>query len=169
MNVEEKSRQIRENWPEAITPFTQSAALVQQLSSILQETAKALLKFHDLTYMEFDVLAALRSHEAEKSMTPTELYSALLISSGGLTKVLNSLENKSFIVRTSSGEDARQKPVQLTSTGREKLAIVMPEIAANAKKLLQKGFSSEQEAEAFTQMLKHIITAAEQEIDRKGA
>lgn len=166
MNVEERSRQVCENWPEAVTPFVQSAALIQRLSSLLQETTKGLLKVHDLTYMEFDALTALRSQKQGVAMKPTELYSALLISSGGLTKVLKSLESKSYIARSCSHDDARQRPVLLTDKGREKLAEIMPEIAKNAERLLQNGFESADACGAFADDLKRIIQAAEDEIEQ---
>nr|WP_319515381.1 MarR family transcriptional regulator [uncultured Cohaesibacter sp.] len=168
MNVEERSKQIRENWPEAVTPFMQSAALVQRLSSLLQETIKPLLKTHGLTHMEFDVLAALRSQKQGTAMNPSGLRCGLLISSGGLTKVLKSLEKKSFISRSASDSDARHKPIMLTDKGREKLEKIMPEIAANAEKLLRDGFKSTEECGAFSDGLKRIIRAAEREISGKG-
>ena len=168
MNVEERSKQVCENWPEAVTPFMQSAALIQRLSSLLQETTKRLLKFHDLTYMEFDALAALRSQKPGATMTPTELYDALLISSGGLTKVLKSLESRGFIARRSSERDARQRLVLLTDEGREKLSEIMPQIAANAETLLQKGFESPEACAAFADDLKRIIHTAEEAIDQRG-
>ena len=166
MNVEERSRKVCEYWPEAATPYLQGAALVQRLSSLIQETSKRLLKFHDLTYAEFDALAALRSQSEGAAMMPTELYDALLISSGGLTKVLNSLERKGFIKRSASCKDARQKPVTLTNAGRETLAKVMPEIAANTEKLLKGGFESPEQCAALAETLKALVGVAEQEIDK---
>nr|WP_280141752.1 MarR family winged helix-turn-helix transcriptional regulator [Cohaesibacter marisflavi] len=146
----------------------QSAALIQRLSSLLQETTKRLLKFHDLTYMEFDALAALRSQKPGATMTPTELYDALLISSGGLTKVLKSLKSKGFITRSYSQKDARQKLVLLTDKGRAKLSEIMPQIAANAETLLQNGFESPEACTAFADDLKRIIQTAEREINQQG-
>ena len=129
-------------------------------------TTKGLLKVHDLTYMEFDALTALRSQKQGVAMKPTELYSALLISSGGLTKVLKSLESKSYIARSCSHDDARQRPVLLADKGRQKLAEIMPEIAKNAERLLQNGFESTDACGAFADELKRIIQAAEDEIEQ---
>lgn len=44
----------------------------------------------------------------------------LVISSGGLTKVLNQLERKGLITRLIDEHDKRSKPIKLTPTGEQK-------------------------------------------------
>jgi DNA-binding MarR family transcriptional regulator len=68
---------------------------------------------------EFDVLASLRRAGAPFILRPTELYKALLISSGGLTNRLTRLERAGFVRRKASSEDARSIVVELTAAGKE--------------------------------------------------
>ena len=52
-----------------------------------------------------------------KVLTPTELYDALVFSSGGMTKVLNKLEADNYIVRQLDENDKRKVLVSLTPLG----------------------------------------------------
>nr|WP_319483316.1 MarR family transcriptional regulator [uncultured Cohaesibacter sp.] len=164
MNVEERSDHVSANWPEAVTPYLQSAALLQRLFSLLQDDIKVLLRQSGLTYAEFDALAALRSQPPGAALTPTELYGAMLISSGGLTKVLKSLESQKLVARPTSEGDARKKPILLTDKGREMLAVLMPKIATRSEKLLQNGFENAEDCQRFAERLKGIVGVVEQEI-----
>jgi len=67
---------------------------------------------------EFDVLATLRRSGAPYTMRPTEIYDALMISSGGLTSRLDKLERRRLVRRAPSAEDGRSLLVALTDEGR---------------------------------------------------
>ena len=76
-----------------------------------------------------DVLASLHSSQDEDhTLTPTQLYERLFFSSGGMTKVLNKLQIKEFIIRLENKEDKRSKLVQLTPTGIEILKIALADV-----------------------------------------
>ncbi len=70
-----------------------------------------------LTSWEFDVLATLRRSGDPFTLTPTELFSTLMVTSGTMTHRLKSLENKQLIQRAPNPTDARHKLVQLTEKG----------------------------------------------------
>ena len=53
-------------------------------------------------------------------LRPTELYTQLMISSGGLTDRLSRLERAGLVRRTPSESDARSLMVELTIEGRER-------------------------------------------------
>jgi DNA-binding MarR family transcriptional regulator len=76
---------------------------------------------HGLDTGEFDVLATLRRAGAPYALRPTELYRALMISSGGLTARLDKLEAAGLIRRKAAGDDARSVIVELTQAGRKKI------------------------------------------------
>ena len=50
-------------------------------------------------------------------MSPTELFSTLMITSGTMTHRLKRLESRSLIERIKNEEDSRSSLVQLTSNG----------------------------------------------------
>lgn len=61
-------------------------------------------------------------------LTPTELSTAMLFSSGGLTKVLNRIRVAGFIIRIDNPNDKRGKLVQLTKKGKDLIDKVIVEL-----------------------------------------
>ncbi|MHB0775051.1 MarR family winged helix-turn-helix transcriptional regulator [Halomonas sp. WWR20] len=76
-------------------------------------------KEHGLQAGEFDVLATLRRAGAPYALGPTQLYEALMITSGGMTNRLDRLEKAGLIARTPNPEDRRGTLVSLTEEGLE--------------------------------------------------
>ena len=70
----------------------------------------------------FDVLATLRRSGAPYTLTPTELYSSLMVSSGTISTRLKKLEAEGWIERLPNPEDARSLLVRLTAGGKERIS-----------------------------------------------
>ncbi len=83
---------------------------------------------YDLLHSHIDVLASL--HFNGNALSPTELYDAMLFSSGGMTKVLNKLEERNLIKREASLNDKRKTLICITPEGE---ALVKDCIAKIAK------------------------------------
>jgi DNA-binding MarR family transcriptional regulator len=66
---------------------------------------------------EFDVLATLRRAGAPYALTPTALYTASMISSGGMTSRLDRLARAGLIERQAHPDDRRAVLVGLTPAG----------------------------------------------------
>jgi len=82
------------------------------------KTEKITKDSYDLLNADIDVLASLYCRGgAGYTLTPTQLYGNLILSSGGLTKVLKKLEERKLIKREFSTEDKRKSLVCLTETG----------------------------------------------------
>ncbi|MDD3597057.1 MarR family transcriptional regulator [Sulfuricurvum sp.] len=81
---------------------------------ILDKTDISLSHF-GLLRSDSDVLVTLFFNN--KVLSPTELYEAMLFSSGGMTKVLKRLEEKELISRIPSSIDKRSLLVQLEVKG----------------------------------------------------
>lgn len=78
------------------------------------EKAGRVMARHGLTPAEFDVLSTLeRSSRKDYTLTPKELQASVLITSGGLTKVLRQLEARGLVRRLSVDGDRRVKPVRI--------------------------------------------------------
>jgi DNA-binding MarR family transcriptional regulator len=119
---------MRENWPEAVTPQSECAIKAQRLAALLQDWAQQSLAPFGLGFTEFEMLCALRAHPAPHRMLPSALYDALLISSGGLTKVLKGLEARGLVSRPAPCGDRRCRPVALTGDGRALVEAAMAEV-----------------------------------------
>lgn len=68
---------------------------------------------------EFDVLATLRRAGEPYSLSPTQLYKSLLITSGAMTNRLSHLEQQGLIRRIADPDDKRSTLVSLTPHGQE--------------------------------------------------
>jgi len=68
---------------------------------------------------EFDVLATLRRSGAPYALTPTALYDAAMMSSGGMTNRIDRLQQAGWVERRPNPEDGRGTLVALTQAGFE--------------------------------------------------
>ncbi|WP_269618541.1 MarR family winged helix-turn-helix transcriptional regulator [Zhongshania sp. BJYM1] len=117
--VDELRRQQLDNWPEMYEAAEPTVLRILRASDVFMKQTTAELQNYKLSRAEFDALATLRRQSSPHRITPTELCKALLISSGGLTKLLHRLESAKLISRPASPEDGRSLLVQLSSKGKE--------------------------------------------------
>ena len=85
---------------------------------------------------EFDVIATLRRAGPPYALTPTQLYEAAMMSSGGMTARLDRLEKSGLIRRSPNPEDRRGTLVSLTDAGHALIEKALPAHAANELRLL---------------------------------
>lgn len=102
------------------TDFTTMAVLgrLKRCAFLLEPLLTAEFAKFGLNYGEFDVLATLRRSGEPYTLTPTELYSTLMICSGTMTNRLKHLENKGLIERLPNPNDNRSLLVALSDAGR---------------------------------------------------
>lgn len=91
---------------------------------------------HDLVRWEFDMLATLRRAGAPFILSPTQLFSTLMITSGTMTHRLKALEKRGFISRLPDPNDARSMLVALTPEGRERIDEAVETHVENERQLL---------------------------------
>lgn len=84
---------------------------------LLEPLIQKNLNMYGLSHSDFDVLSSLRRNNG--LMSPTELYTSLLITSGTITHRLKSLQKRGFITRERNYEDNRSLLVRLTVKGEE--------------------------------------------------
>lgn len=130
----------------------------------LRALAKSVWTRHGLTPAEFDVLATLRRSKPPRQLTPSEIQEAMLITSGGLTKAMASLEGKGLIARSRSEADQRVRPVKLCAAGKRLAERVMAELtavtAAPVRSLLQP-----KELQVLTDLLGRLDTGLAAPVD----
>ena len=132
--------QIAAQWqiekPELPTEAMVTLGRLKRCSVLYQPLLEAVFSRFELTSWEFDVLATLRRSGQPYSLTPTALFSALMVTSGTMTHRLKTLESKGWIVRESSPEDARQKRVRLTEDGLARIDQALPAHVCNMENIL---------------------------------
>ena len=91
---------------------------------------------YDLTFGEYEVLAALRRSGLPYRLSPTALFCALILSSGAMTNRLDRLEEAGLVERLPDPDDRRGRLVALTARGREVVDEAVATHLANEERLL---------------------------------
>jgi len=91
---------------------------IKRCAALVEQRLEACFATFGLSLWEFDMLATLRRTGAPYRLSPTELFSALMVTSGTMTHRLKRLESRGLIERVSNEQDARSLLVQLTKKGR---------------------------------------------------
>jgi DNA-binding MarR family transcriptional regulator len=94
---------------------------------------------------EFDVLATLRRSGKPYMLSPTRLYEAAMISSGGMTNRLDRLERAGLVERRADPGDRRAKLIVLTDAGKRLIDETIGRHVANEERLLSVLTPAEQE------------------------
>jgi len=151
------SKQLpRHEWSESHAPETMPMMLYLHRAQGLSFTlARAVLTRNGLAPAEFDVLATLRNAPAPHELTPTQLQDSLLITSGGLTKVMLQLETRNLVIRPRHQTDQRVKPIKLTPAGKRLVDKAMGELAATSSAWVR-GILEANEISLLTGMLRKL-------------
>ncbi|MBX9827429.1 MAG: MarR family transcriptional regulator [Xanthobacteraceae bacterium] len=104
---------------------------------------------------EFDVLATLRRSGAPYMLSPTRLYEAAMISSGGMTNRLDRLEHAGLVERRPDPNDRRGKLIALTDAGKRVIDETVGRHVANEQRLLS--VLTEAEQQKLNALLKKLI------------
>jgi DNA-binding MarR family transcriptional regulator len=104
---------------------------------------------------EFDVLATLRRSGTPFLLSPTRLYEALMISSGGMTDRLDRLERAGLVERRPDPNDRRGKLIALTESGKRVIDETLGRHVANEQSMLS--VLSRNEQEKLNVLLKKLI------------
>jgi len=103
--------------PELNTEPMAMIGRLMRLSKFLETRIAEVHKKYDLKMGEFDVIATLLRSGSPYRLTPSELLSSMLLTSGAMTNRLDKLESKGLILRHHSKSDRRSVEVELTENG----------------------------------------------------
>lgn len=92
-------------------------ARISRLCRILERDVDQIYAEYGLNHAQFGVLAALRRSGPPYRLSPTELYSSLLITSGAVTNRLERLTAAGLVRRVPDPADGRSLLVALTPKG----------------------------------------------------
>jgi DNA-binding MarR family transcriptional regulator len=107
----------------------------------------------------FDLLAALRRSGAPYELNPTDLMRSTMISSGGMTKRLDRMEEAGLVGRRSDPSDRRGTLVGLTKRGKAIVDEAVVAHVANEERLLQS--LSAAERKSLDDLLRTLLSELE--------
>ena len=115
--IDESSEAWAREYPDVDMSTLSPITRLVRLGVLMDIFQKETLEPFELTPSDYAVLSTLRSAGSPYQLSPSELYTALERSSGGMTKMLKRLEGLGLIERTPDPEDGRSTRVLLTKTG----------------------------------------------------
>ncbi len=129
--------------------------LLGRASSVKDRILDTHLVPEGVTAAQFKVLIIMEQFDVDR---PAELCRYLSLDSGSMTRMLDRLEQKGFIVRRPCSDDRRQVRVGLTQAGME-LAGKLPMVGADAMNELV-GVLEPGELESLERILTKVLLAA---------
>jgi DNA-binding MarR family transcriptional regulator len=140
MEIRDRIAVILREWEEQLPGLDTSPVAVigriNRLAQLLQERIEPVFVRQGLNGGEYDVLAALRRSGPPFRLSPSGLSQSLIVTSGGMTKRLKSLEKAGLVRRLPSRLDRRSTLVQLTPRGRRLIDSVVVAHVANERRLI---------------------------------
>ncbi|MGF6924056.1 MarR family winged helix-turn-helix transcriptional regulator [Paraburkholderia sp. 40] len=125
--------------------------------NVLVERTDRAVKPLGLTAQQIGVILMLSSRRAS---TPFELSRAMSYDSGSMTRLLDRLEKKGFVVRTRSSDDRRMVKLELTQQGHE-AARQLPNLGATVLNDQLRGFTAEEHATLIHLLARFIANGPE--------
>lgn len=107
---------------------------------------------------QFQVLAELRGRDP-LPMSASELARAAVLTSGGMTPILDQLEERGLILRQMDGEDRRARRISITEKGRSTINRALDQQIARHRAL--NAVLTLEERETLSALLRKLLLAAE--------
>ena len=151
---------FKENWPEGYSSAEEVMLRLYHTALRHTEEMQRFLAPSGLSTAEFVTLRVLRREPPPHVMTPTSLHETLVLSPGGMTKILKQLEAKGLVSRSADKSDKRRSLVQLTHAGNSKITEVQQAVREFDAALLERTLSA-REQQRLAQLLRKLLVSLE--------
>ena len=137
-------------------PAREAIVSLHRVSSIHREAGNEIFSRFGLAPAAAEVLITLRTFEPPYRRTPSELAAAILISPGGLSKLLPDLEGRGLVLRRRNPEDRRSVTIELTDGGFDLASEIFAALVGRDRSMLAAALSPEQ-IETLAELLRIIL------------
>ena len=128
---------------------------VSRLARHLDLARGAAFADRGLELWEFDVLSALRRSGPPYQLSPGQLVSQTLVTSGTMTNRVDRLTARGFVERSPDPNDRRGVIVALTEAGRETVDAALADLLARERELLSR--LSERDRSTLAALLRELL------------
>ena len=153
------------SWPITVTTTAVIVKSLFRCRNFIWDNDHKIVDQFGLTWGQFDTLVALRFAGSPYQLSPTQLYDAVQVSSGGLTKILIGLESKGLVTRTDNPDDQRSRLVRLAPKGRKMVEKIADQLASINGDLIAEAMGPD-EREELAKLLGKLPGALEQRGER---
>jgi DNA-binding MarR family transcriptional regulator len=150
----------RQEQPRLDTSPVAVVARIGRAGALLDRGLNANFARFGLDRSGWDVLASLRRVGAPYRRSPTELYRALMRTSGGMTHLVDRLEREGLVERVADPDDRRGLLVGLTRKGRGLVTRVGPSHLETERRMLA-ALTDEEQAE-LARLLRKLLIGLEE-------
>jgi DNA-binding MarR family transcriptional regulator len=150
----------RKEQPRLDTSPVAVVARIGRAGTLLDRGLNANFARFGLDRSSWDVLASLRRVGTPYRRSPTELYRALMRTSGGMTHLVDRLERDGLVERVADPYDRRGLLVGLTNKGRALVSRVGPSHLETERRLLA-ALTQEEQAE-LARLLRKLLIGLEE-------
>ena len=157
---EELLHLFRENWPEGYSAGEEVMLRLYHAALRHTEELHRFLAQFDLTTIEFVTLRVLRREPPPHVMTPSALHETLVLSPGGMTKVLKQLEAKGLVSRRADTADKRSTLVELTLHGQAAIEAAQRAVREYDSALLDRTLN-DREQQRLALLLRKLLMSLE--------
>lgn len=141
--------------PQLDVSVTHVLQRISRISLLQSASFAAVFDRYDITFGEFEVLAALLRSGPPYQMSPTRLVDAVVLSSGAMTNRIDRVEALGLVERRPDPSDRRGTLVALTREGRQTVDAAVVAHLANEERLL--GALSQAERETLAHLLRKLL------------
>lgn len=136
--------------------------VIGRISRLSRRLERALARDYEqfgLTHGSYDVLATLRRGGPPYRLSPTQLYSSLMLSSGAMTNRIDQLERAGLVTRLPDPTDRRGIMVELTSKGWELMEAATASHVATEQRLVS--VLTDEEKDRLSATLRKLLLSLE--------
>lgn len=155
--------QVVERWselqPELPVDAYHVTGRISRIAARIAQREDEVFGRYGLTRGDVGVLSALRTAPPPHTLSPTRLFRGLMMSSAGMTKRLDRLEQQGLVKRNPDKDDRRGVTIHLTERGRRLLARAVAENTKSEATLLA-GLSGK-ERRLLADLLRAVLSKAE--------
>jgi DNA-binding MarR family transcriptional regulator len=137
-------------------------ARIGRAAALLDRGLNANFARHGLNRTDWDVLASLRRAGAPYQRSPSELYRALMRTSGGITHIVDRLEEDGLVGRIPDPADRRGLLVRLTRKGRGLVDRAGPTHLETERRMLAP--LTKQEQAELARLLRKLLIGLEEQL-----
>ena len=132
---------------------------ISRIAARIAERQNEVFGRYGLNRGDVGVLSALRTASTPQGLSPTQLFRGLMLSSAGMTKRLDRLEQRGLVKRNPDPKDRRGVTIQLTESGRRMVTKAVAENTKNEVALL--AGLNQRERRLLGDLLRKVLSRAE--------
>lgn len=148
-------------YPDLETTGLAVTGRILRLAALLEDARDHRLADHDLSLGDFDVLATLRRRAGDDGVNPRDLQRAVMISSGGMTKRLDRLQDARLTRRHPDPDDRRAVRITLTDRGRDLIDQALPAVMNAETDLVVRAIADPDDRDRLASYLSELLAALE--------